>query len=334
MAKGDPRPQNGRGRPHQRHHVHCERRGEENLLSAVQQHDAAGDHRRRVDEGRNRRRASHSVRQPHKEGELRRLAARAHKEQQRDHRRIKRLARKELPDLREQDVVAQPAAIDNAKRILVLRGQHDQPEHPERETDVTNAVNDERLVGGRRVLEVLVPKADEQIGAQTNPFPADEQHGEVVAQHQHQHQRDKQVEVGEEPGEIGLLRHVADGVEVDERTNASDDQHHRHRERVHPELKRDRNRLRANPLKQSEHHGSLRFRLAHQLQGHRQRDEERQRNRRHAQSPADAAAQLGAERVHHDLAAQGLEQRSEEREGKNPPNQLVIHRDLLSSSAY
>jgi hypothetical protein len=45
---------------------------------------AAGDHRRRVDQRRDRRRARHRIRQPDEEGYLRRLACRSDKEQQRN----------------------------------------------------------------------------------------------------------------------------------------------------------------------------------------------------------------------------------------------------------
>ena len=55
------------------------------------------------------------------------------------------------------------------------------------EGEITNAVDDERLdrrgVGGRTVI----PVPDQQVGAEPDAFPAEEQLQQVVRRHQHQH---------------------------------------------------------------------------------------------------------------------------------------------------
>ena len=69
-------------------------------------------------------------------------------------------------------------------------------------------------------------EADQQIAAQPDAFPADEQQQVVRRQHQHQHEEHEQVQVGEEPVVAALVRHVADRVDVDQRADAGDDQQH------------------------------------------------------------------------------------------------------------
>ena len=58
----------------------------EDRMRPGHQVDAGGDHRRGVDQGGNRRRTFHRVRQPDVQRELRALADRAREEQQRDAR--------------------------------------------------------------------------------------------------------------------------------------------------------------------------------------------------------------------------------------------------------
>ena len=58
--------------------------GGEHRVDAHHQEHAGGDHRRRVDERRHRRRALHRVGQPHVQRQLRALAAGADEQHQRD----------------------------------------------------------------------------------------------------------------------------------------------------------------------------------------------------------------------------------------------------------
>src|SRR4051794_36148355 len=81
-------------------------------------------------------------------------------------------------------------------------------------------------------------EGNEQEGRQPPALPADVERQVAVAEHQQQHRRDEQVEVGEEPPATGVVRHVADRVDVDQRADTGDQQHEGHRERVdqQPEL--------------------------------------------------------------------------------------------------
>ena len=102
----------------------------------------------------------------------------------------------------------------------------DEQEHREQEAEVADAVDDEGFlagVGGGVLREV---EADEQVGGETDALPADEQQQEAGGEHQHQHEEHEEVEVGEEAPVALFVRHVADGVEVDEEADAGDDAEH------------------------------------------------------------------------------------------------------------
>ena len=102
----------------------------------------------------------------------------------------------------------------------------DQQEHGEQEAEVANAVDDEGFfagVGGGVVREV---EADEQVGGEADAFPADEQQQEVLGEDQGQHEEHEEVQVGEEAPVAFFVRHVADGVDVDQEADAGDDAEH------------------------------------------------------------------------------------------------------------
>jgi hypothetical protein len=75
-----------------------------------------------------------------------------------------------------------------------------------------------------RSFGLLQVVADEQIGRQPNPFPPDERHQEVRAQHQVEHHEHKQVQVGEKPVKTRIAVHVADGEQVNEKGDKGDEQ--------------------------------------------------------------------------------------------------------------
>ena len=62
----------------------------------------------------------------------------------------------------------------------------------------------------------FVPVADEQIGAETDGFPEDEELKQVVRHDQHQHREGKERDVAEEAGIARISSHIPDGIDVDE----------------------------------------------------------------------------------------------------------------------
>ena len=90
---------------------------------------------------------------------------------------------------------------------------------------VANAVDDERLDRGGIGGGTIIPVADQQVGAEADAFPAEEQLQQVVRRHQHQHGEGEQRQIGEEAIARELVvRHVADGIDVDQH---GDERHHR-----------------------------------------------------------------------------------------------------------
>ena len=169
--------------------------------------NAGGHHGGGVDEGRHRGRAFHRVGQPYVERNLRRLARRADEQQQgnqrqRAERHLDRHLLRGQGDGRE------------VKRIE----RHHQHQGAQDEREVTDAVDDERLLGRVRCRLLLVVEANQQVRAQAHAFPADEHHQDVRAEHQHQHEEAEQVQVREEPGEVGVgfLVHVRGRIDVNQ----------------------------------------------------------------------------------------------------------------------
>ena len=124
--------------------------------------------------------------------------------------------------------------LPEAERMRAAEAPEEQ-EHAEQEAEVADAVDDERLLAGDGVLGLVVPEADQQVGAEADAFPADEQQRQVVGQDQDQHREGEQVQVGEVAREVRVVPHVADGVDVDEEADAGDHQDHHRRQRVDAE---------------------------------------------------------------------------------------------------
>ena len=112
-----------------------------------------------------------------------------------------------------------------------------QQEHAEQEAGVADAVGDERLLAGARLVRILEPEADQQVRREAHAFPADEQHEQRAAEHQQQHEEQEQVEVREVARVALVLLHVAGRVDVDQRAHAGHDQRHHRGEAV--EVERD-----------------------------------------------------------------------------------------------
>ena len=110
---------------------------------------------------------------------------------------------------------------------------------PRMRPGVADAVHHEGLEPGRGGAVALVPEPDEQVGAEPHPLPAHEEEREAAAEHQQQHEEGEEVQVREEADAVVVVGHVAQRVDVDERADAGDDQHHHARERVDEQAEGD-----------------------------------------------------------------------------------------------
>ena len=195
----------------------------EDRVRARDQVDAGGDHRRRVDEGADRRRAFHRVGQPRLERDLRRLRHRAAEQAERDEVR--------LPSTRG----GRRRRVANVERARV----RDQDEEGERHRRVAERVHHEGLLRGLHRARPVVPEADQEVRREADEPPADEQHEQVAALDEQQHREDEERDVREVAALLVVAVHVADRVEDDQPADAADDQHHHRAQRVDEQLQAD-----------------------------------------------------------------------------------------------
>ena len=206
-----------RDRAHQDHRQPGVGRDREDRVGPHEQVDPGGDHGGRVDQRRHRGGALHRVEQPGLQRHLRGLAARAEQEQQ--------------PERRGHAAPAGLHRIEHpGERHRAELGEHQ--EDGQGEAGVANSVDDERLLRRDRRRGLVVPEADQQVGRETHALPPDIEHEEVVAEHEQQHGREEQVHVAEEAAPVGVVAHVADRVDDDQRADPGDEQHETDRQLV------------------------------------------------------------------------------------------------------
>ena len=99
-------------------------------------------------------------------------------------------------------------------------------EHAQEKAGIADAVGDKGLFARARLVGVLEPETDQQVGSEAHAFPSHEQDQQRPSQHERQHEEKEKVQVSEVAGVAGVLLHVAHRVEVDQRAHAGDDEHH------------------------------------------------------------------------------------------------------------
>ncbi len=188
------------------------RRDPDQRKQAGQQINTGSDHCRGMNLGRNRRRASHGVRQPDGKRQLGRFAGRADQEQnpeRSDHTRRHQKSH----------------GVDLGDRFCAEELKHPDDGNPER--GVADSGDDERLAAGRCVVRVPVPETDQPVGTETDPLPPQVQQRQVFSQHQHQHGKDKNIQQSEVAGIGRVILHIADRVEVNQSADKGDHQDQR-----------------------------------------------------------------------------------------------------------
>src|SRR5258708_2749439 len=126
-------------------------------------------------------------------------------------------------------------------RVIVQRTKMlDDQEHPDQESEIADTVNDKSFLAcvGGGVLEK--EKADQQVGSQSDALPAHEHQQIIVRQDQSEHKEHEEIQVRKEAIVTAFMPHVADGVNVNQETDARNYQHHNHRELVKIETERRR----------------------------------------------------------------------------------------------
>ena len=91
---------------------------------------------------------------------------------------------------------------------------------------VTDAVDDERFLPRVRRRLAQEIETDQEIAAQPDAFPSDEQQQQIVRQDQRQHREHEQIQVAEEAVVAAFVRHVAGRIHVNQESDAGDDEQH------------------------------------------------------------------------------------------------------------
>ena len=142
---------------------------------------------------------------------MRRLAHRAHEEQQADGGHHIDIVAEELHGL------AGLPGRASEDRVEVDRAEdHEGREDAKREAEIADAVDDEGLDRGSIGGWALVPEADQQVGGETDALPAEEELQQVVRRHQHQHREGKERQVAEEARLMRIVAHIADRIDVNQ----------------------------------------------------------------------------------------------------------------------
>jgi len=108
--------------------------------------------------------------------------------------------------------------------------------------------------------------------AMADCLPAHVEEEEVARHDQGQHGEDEDIEIGEEARDVGILVHVADGVDVDEESDAGDHEEHHPRELIHLHEHTRLEAARADPGEELPH---VRLAVEHARE-HEARGEERE----------------------------------------------------------
>src|SRR4029077_16576714 len=143
-------------------------------------------------------------------------------------------------------------------------------------------LGDECLARGGDRGRTVVPEADEQVAAQRNQGPADDEDQQVRRQHEHQHREDEEVHVAEKPGEPCVVLHVADAVDVDQKADARDDHEHQRAQGIEGEVHPDREigaLTKVDPVPEADGDRALPGRSTDDVGKHDARDKERRKDR-------------------------------------------------------
>ncbi len=118
---------------------------------------------------------------------------------------------------------AAPAAMSSKDE-----GAGDAPEHEDadHEPEVTDAVAKECLLRGIGSGVLLIPVTDEEVGTQSDQFPEDEGHDEIVGQHDAGHREHEERQAGEVARLRVVVLHVGQREDVNQQSDAGDDDHH------------------------------------------------------------------------------------------------------------
>ena len=179
-----------------------------------------------MDQRGDRRWAFHRIRQPNVQRKLRGFANRTAENQKCGNRQesgMTRQRRQSRCDLAENN----------------RAGRHPDHQNPEHESEIADAIGDERFFRRVRRGVAIEPMADQHIGAKADQLPEDEQHHEIVRQNDAEHREHEERQCREIAGLACIIPHVAERIDMDQRSDARDHEEHRLAQTIEDKAKRD-----------------------------------------------------------------------------------------------
>ncbi len=168
----------------------------------------------------------HGIWQPNMQRKLSRFTNRTAEDQKRGNRQkcgMSRQSRQSRCDLTEND----------------RAGRHPDHQNPEHESEIAHASSDECFFGRIRRGIAIKPVADQDVRRKANQLPKDKQHHEIVCQNDAEHREHKERQRREIAGFTFVIPHVAQRINVDQRSDARDHDEHRLAETIQDKPKRD-----------------------------------------------------------------------------------------------
>ena len=211
------------------------------------------------------------------------------------------------------------------RRVVQAPDLQEDQEHRDHEPEVADARGDERLLARDRGTPALEPERDQQVRAEADALPAEERDEEARAEHQDQHRGAEQVHVREEARKALVAVHVADREDMDERSDAGDEEDERHRERVDEEAHVDLEPARRQPFEERGHVGA--FGLGQREQ--RGEGDDRPQERAGHQT----RSRPSRPRLTHARAEDQEHRRAEQRQQRHEPDeveQVAFHQSRIS----
>ena len=109
------------------------------------------------------------------------------------------------------------------------------PEHAEKKSEIADARGDERFFRRGRGAGPIDPEADEEIGGESDQFPANKKKQQTVCDDDAEHRGGEKRKVCKKAGEVFVVGHVADAENKNAKADQSDHDQHRGSERIeHP----------------------------------------------------------------------------------------------------
>ena len=96
-------------------------------------------------------------------------------------------------------------------------------EHCRHYAEVANAVGDKCFFASNCSRVAGVPERNKEVRASSDTLPPEESNEQVFAENQHEHGEHKQVEVQEKLRKLWITVHVANGIQMNQRADSSDE---------------------------------------------------------------------------------------------------------------